>query len=330
MDRLTDVAQLAGWIPWRFNSCPGRPTVDWCYLGPERFKHPSFDQTVGECLTIPFNLLFGHQTPVELLGQLHQLSPGLTPKGFIFHLSRSGSTLISRMLAALPTNIMISEARPIDSVLRSHERDPSISVDQRIEWLRGMVNSLAQSRRGGEQNLFIRFNAWHIFELPVIRKAFPEVPWIFVYRDPLEVLVSQMDHRGAHMVPGLINPQLFGMNSNLITRIEPEEYCARVLAAILETVLELGARSELLINHQQLPEAVLHSISQHFEVNWTQAEGEIMRSAITRHSDHRGVAEQSDSARKRVKARERLREAAERWVYPVYERVEAKRLETRP
>ena len=325
MDGLTKATELAGWIPWRVNWRAGRPTVDWCYLGRECFKEASFDQTIGECMALPFNLLFGQQTAIEVLGQLHELRPGLRPKGFIFHLSRSGARLVSQMLAKLPTNIVISEARPIDSVLRAHFHDASISVEQRIEWLRWMLNALAQSRRGGEQNLFVKFDAWSIFELPLIREAFPEVPWIFVYRDPLEVLVSQMAHRAAHMVPGVINPLLFGMDLDSITEIEPEEYCARVLGSICEAALQLSASGGLLINYQQLPEAVLTSISAFFGVNWAETEHEIMKTRTKHHSKSGGIAYQLDSAPKLTKGLERLREAARRWVYPVYEKLEAKR-----
>lgn len=326
MDRLTDASRLNGWIPSRVSWRQGRALVDWCYLGRKHFKDSFFDQTLDECMGLPFNLLFGQQTPIEVLGQLHELRPGLKPKGFIFHLSRSGSTLVSQMLAALPANIVISEARPIDSVLRAYCHDSSISAGQRMEWLRWMISALAQPRRGGEQNFFVKFDAWNIFELSQIELAFPEVPWIFVYRDPIEVLVSQMNHRGAHMIPGVINPQLFGIELNLLAQIEPEEYCARVLGAICETALELSAKGGLLINYQQLPDAVLSSISEFFGVRWTEAESETMKRATRHHSKSPEVVYQSDSVQKRTKASEQLREAAQRWVYPVYGKLEAKRL----
>jgi len=325
MDRLTDATLLDGWIPWRVSWRQGQAFVDWCYLGRDRFKDSFFDQTIGECMRLPFNLLFGRQTPFEVLGQLNGLRPGLKPKGFIFHLSRSGSTLVSQMLAALPTNIVISEARPIDSVLRAYWHNSSISVSQRIEWLRWMMNALAQPRRGAEQNVFVKFDAWNIFELPLIRRAFPDVPWIFVYRDPLEVLVSQMDHRGAHMVPGVINPLLFGMDINTITEMEPEEYCARVLGAICEAALRLSEEGGMLVNYQQLPDTVLSSISRFFGVTWNEAETEIMRSATRLHSKDPGIIYQQDSLEKKAKASERVRQAARCWIYPAYEKLEATR-----
>src|SRR6266542_3419017 len=88
----------------------------------------------------------------------HEAQPGLSPSGFIFHMSRCGSTLISQMLAALPQNIVISEAGPIDSLLRTNFHDPSFADDRRPIWFAWVVSALGQRRSGQEQHFFIKFN----------------------------------------------------------------------------------------------------------------------------------------------------------------------------
>ena len=85
---------LDGWIPIRLYWQEGKPIVDWCYLGERRFTDPFFSQTVEDCLRRPFNLLFRHQTPIEVLGKWHEFRPGLTPNGFIFHLIVFSSRLL--------------------------------------------------------------------------------------------------------------------------------------------------------------------------------------------------------------------------------------------
>ena len=42
----------------------------------------------------------------------------MRPSGFIFHMSRCGSTVISQMLAALAEHVVVSEAGPIDALAR--------------------------------------------------------------------------------------------------------------------------------------------------------------------------------------------------------------------
>src|SRR5258708_4780469 len=108
---------LAGWIPIRLYRTKSGPMVDWCHLGTTLLTDPFFVETIEHSFRRPFNLVFRHQTPIEVLGEWQAVQPGLPPNGFIFHMSRCGSTLISQMLAALSQNVVISEAGPIDYVL---------------------------------------------------------------------------------------------------------------------------------------------------------------------------------------------------------------------
>ena len=64
------------------------------------------------------------------------------------------------------------------------------------------------------------------------RRAFPNVPWAFLYRDPVEVLVSQMHQRGMQMVPEIVPASLYGLNGFDGGSIDG--YSAQVLAKICE------------------------------------------------------------------------------------------------
>jgi len=326
MDTLIDKTKFEGWIPIRLYWHERQPMVDWCQLGKQRFEESFFDQTIERSLCDPFNLLFRQQTPIGVLGQWHEARPGLEPTGFVFHMSRSGSTLISQLLAALPANIVISEAPPIDAIMRANSASAEVTDEQRITWLRWMTSALSQPRRGEEQHFFVKFDAWHVLELPLIRHAFPRVPWLFVYRDPIEVLVSQLDHRGAHMVPGVIAPRFFDIDPNAVWKIEPEEFCARVLAALCQAALEHHGSGGLLINYKQLPEIVWTAISEFFGVNYSEAEMKNMKGKTKRHSKDPSAAFLGDSTEKQRKATERMREAANNWLTPTYEKLEAARL----
>ncbi len=325
MDRLMDINLLDGWVPLRLYWHEKGPAIDWCYLGARAFTEPFFDQTIGDCLRHPFNLLFRHQTPIEVLQQRYEMHPGIKPTGFIFHMSRSGSTLVSRMLASLSQNIVISEARPIDATLQAHFKSAEVSEQDRIAWLRWMVSALAQQRLGGENHFFIKFSGWHVLELPLIRKAFPDVPWIFLYRDPIDVLVSEMQERG-QMIPHVLHQSLFGSDARLVVAMEPEEYSAVVLAAICHAALSSRDNGGLLINYRQLPDAVWSAISEFFSVRWTEVEKETMENVTKIHSKMPAGVFQQDSSRKREKATEQVREAARRWLYPTYEKLESARL----
>jgi len=325
MDRLTDVSQLEGWVPARFFWREGKPIVDWCYLGAQRFDAAFFEQTIGKCMARPFNLLFRHQTPIEVLEQWQQARPGIDPTGFIFHMSRCGSTLASQMLKAVSTNVVVSEARPIDATLRAQFTVTETTDDQRITWLRWMVSALGQRRLGGEQHFFVKFDAWNTLDLPLIRHAFPDVPWIFLYRDPVEVLVSHFSNRGAHMIPGVLTPTLFGMDVQTAFSLRPEDYCAKVLASICAAALQHYRDGGRLINYRELPEVVPESLLKFFDLHCTDVEIASVRAAAKPDAKNSSAPFQSDSQKKRDKASDAIRDAADKWLYPIYEDLEAAR-----
>jgi gluconate kinase len=322
--------QLAGWVPIRVYWNGGTPVVDWCWVGTRRFTDPFFDHTIDNCMRLPFSLLFRPQTPIESLGERHALAPGLQPRGFIFHMSRCGSTLVSQMLGALPGGVVLSEAGPIDSVLRARFRDPSLSDATRAEWLRWVVSALGQRRIGEETDLFVKFDTWSALDLPLIRRAYPDVPWIFLYRNPVEVLVSQLAHRGAHMVPGGVEPELFGMNTAEAFEMQPEEYCARVLALTCEAALrEHQSCAGLMISYEQLPDAVWTEIADFFDIELSDFDMEAFRRVTKLDAKNPSLMFESDSQAKQASASEAVRRAAEKWLAPPYERLEAARLGTR-
>src|SRR5439155_24789392 len=146
------------------------------------------------------------QTPIEVLAELQAAEPGIPPTGFIFHMSRCGSTLISQMLAALPQNVVVSEAGPVDAVLRARFQAPDLPEREQIGWLQGIVSALGRRRTGEESHFFVKLDAWHTLDLPLIQRAFPDVPWLFLYRNPVEVMVSHARQPGSQLVPGMLPP----------------------------------------------------------------------------------------------------------------------------
>jgi hypothetical protein len=301
--------------------------VEWCYLGRRRFTEPFFESTLQHCMRMPFNMLFRRQTPVETLLECQATRPGLRPTGFIFHMSRCGSTLVSQMLAALPQNIVLSEASPIDEVLTAIRVAQPMPDTRHIEWLRAMVSALGQRRYPDECRLFIKFDCWHTQDLPLLRAAFPKTPWIFVYRDPLEVMASQMRTRGIHLVPSPINCVRFGIDPSEAAQLTHEEYAARVLAAVLQAALDQESESGggLLVNYLQLPQAVTTSIAAHFGVSWTAAETERMQRVAQFDAKNPCLYFTADQEEKQRAITPAIASAKERWLTPLYARLEVLR-----
>lgn len=322
------VEDMRNWMPIRIYRRDASHMVDWCYMGNERFTDPFFDITVTRLFRDPFNLVFRHQTPIEFLGEVAEKDPGIPPAGFIFHMSRCGSTLAAQMLASLEQNIVLSEPSPVDSVLRANAFEPAVTDEQRGTWLRWLLTAFGRKRTAAEKYYFIKFDSLTTLEMGLILEAFPDVPWVFLYRDPLEVIVSQMNQRGAQMIPGAIVGQLLpGFGLPAIMQMQPEEYCARVLAAFCETALGYSADPRgLLVNYTQMPGAVTTQIMGHFNVYYSSEEVAKMNAAAGFNSKAPQRNFTTDSKAKRESAGETVRKMADKWAYPVHERLEAVRL----
>jgi hypothetical protein len=319
---LTTPTNLDRWIPIRVGWRGTQPVVEWCYVGDRRFLEPFFDQTIAACLRHPFNMLVRQQTPIEALAALHEAQPGLPATGFIFHMSRCGSTLIAQLLATLPQAIVLAEAEPIDAVLRAHFRSPAVSDEQRCAWLRAAIGALARPRAPHERYLFVKFDSWSVLDLPLIRRAFPDVPWLFVYRDPVEVMVSHARMRGSQMVPGMLEPALLGLDAAAIPQMSLDDYCARTLASICAVAARYGeGGGGRFVSYRQLPELVWSSLLDYFGVAHTAADVERMRHAAQFHAKSPSTPFAGDTAAKQQDATSELRRLADQWVRPHYQRL---------
>jgi hypothetical protein len=299
-----------GWLPMRCQWHDGQLHLEWSYLGSRRLREPFFEDTAARCLAKPFNRLFRYSTPIEALPRWLGQHPGLPPTGFIFHMSRCGSTLLSQMLAVIADNIVVSEASPIDAVVQARRIRPDMSEEQHAAWLRWMIGVLGQPRSGAERHFFVKLDSWHILALPLFRQAFPTVPWIFLYRDPVEVLASQLGRRGMHMVPGFVGRDLLGLDAS-VAALPAEAYCAEVLGRICDGALKQYAPgAALLVNYRQLPAAVWSEVLPHFGIRCSERDHAAM--ADTARYDAKNPEQPfiGESAARQASATDRIRFAA--------------------
>ncbi len=279
---------------------------------------------------MPFNGLFAHRTDMDVLARWHEESPGLTPSGFIFHMSRCGSTLVSRMLAAVPSHLVISEAGPLDALARPHLQAPHAPIERRIAWFRWMVSALGQKRTGAEERYFVKFDSRTTLDLPFIRQAFPDVPWIFVYRDPTEVMASHRSDPAPAMIPGIVGRGGLDLPAAQALAMTGEEYGARVLGRLCEAAWDSLREAGLPVNYAQLPEAVGRDIANHFGIGLTPGEQESMNEAALFHAKHPRRRFEPDAEGKRRDLPKAAHEAAARWIEPHYAALERLRLSRAP
>ena len=277
----TIAERLFGWTPFRAAFHSETMQVDWCHLHASRMTDPFFYATIANAMREPFNLVFQQRTPIAALAELPQ---GVPVAGFIFHMSRCGSTLISQALAAFEADIVVSEAAPLRAVLRA-ARAGRASPEQAVAWLRGLVGAYAQPRFAYEARLFVKFMAADVLDIALVRGAFPDVPWIFVTRDPAEILASQARAAGIDLIRGQLAPDALGLAADAIWSMDVTAYQAHVLAAFARAACDAWPTGRgLIVDYAELPDALLTRVLPHFGLHADAAALDVLRGVCARHS----------------------------------------------
>jgi hypothetical protein len=316
---------LHGWSPIRvLRDEQGRWVVEWCRMGEIRFTEPFFSQTIDRALRHPFNRAFGPRTPLDALGSLYADVNARRPDGIIFHVSRCGSTLAAQLLAALPGSTVLSEAQPIDDVLSANARDDTASDAWRVERLRWVVAALANSVPTRRGRFFLKMDAWHAVDLPLIRRAFPGVPSILLYRDPLEVLVSHAREPGWFMVPRH-GQRLLALSLDQALALPQAEYRARVIRRLLDAMSSDDDPRGRFVNYSELADAAPSYIPRLFGADVAPDELPDLGPAARRDAKRQHQAFTPDTAEKQHAATAEIRRAADAWARPVYDALELRR-----
>lgn len=301
----------AGFLPVCAGPHSTGVAVDWAWFGPEPLHEPFFEGAIRRALRRPFNRMFCWRMALaDFVAEASRQPGALAPQGLIFHMSRCGSTLVAQMLARSARNIVVSEAAPIDFAVQTG----------RPEVLRAMVQAFGRPRGGDQQRLFIKLDSWHALALPLFARAFPDTPWLFLYRDPLEVMVSQQREPGAQMVPQLVASSIFGLE----TMAPGPDYTARVLGRICAAAAEaLAWPAGLAVNYRDLPDAFDTRILPHFDFAPSVAERAAMHEACRVDAKSPTLPFLSDSAAKQAAASDHLRALTQRHLADIVRRLDA-------
>ena len=324
MANMMDKIDLNGWLPIRAWLHEGDWWLDWCWFGTQRLTRPFLRNDVDAALRLPFNQAFRHQTRLQTLLQWHSDSPGLSPNVLVFHASRCGSTLIAQLLAGLERNIVLSEPPPLDSLLRAHLCDPGASRWQ-VDAVAALLSAYGQRRRGDERQLVVKLDAWNVFEAPMLASLYPETPRLFLYRDPIEIVVSQLQLGGMQRLAGLLGPSALDALIPNAQAMPVLEYCCRMVGEILRAGLalcrDLGA---IAVNYSELPQAMWGRLGPVLGIE--ESDRRQLQAIALQAAKHPNMPFAQDTQRKREAATDAVHEAVQRWAWAPYAALERLRL----
>lgn len=183
-----------------------------------------------------------------LLKECQAAAPAL----FIFHASRCGSSVLAGYFETDPMNRVFFEPR----AARRYFLRGDIAHTRDNTW--ALIKSFGLGGSPQQRRLIIKFNSLLTPYAHLVREAFPEVPIVFVYRHPLEILVSLHQRPSGFLLPRtrLFIARYLDMGEAEANTAPIGELAARLLQRLLTCVVNADANTvSHLINHSEFPSA---------------------------------------------------------------------------
>ena len=212
------------------------------------------------------------------------------PRLVVFHQSKCGSTLVANTLAALGR--VYSEPPALIAALLACEQHAVCDSEVQIQLVQDVF--MLMGRTAKPINMFYKIQSVGVRAIEVLRKAMPTTPWMFLYRDGVEILMSQFHpyQRRENIGPDFIPPCLRGRSkatqhpllldvlaarNRTLDTITREDYCAAHVASLAQAALHHG---ESLRNQSSTMHGVIHpsdeptnnhyAVAKHWFVNYNQ------------------------------------------------------------
>lgn len=321
---------LKGWLPVDAVVVDGRPGLWWMEMADVSLSEPFFQQTVDRAKADGTKR--GERfTEFDALLQLEKELDSVSPAGFIFHSSRCGSTLVANACRAISNSIVLSEANAIDKLIARFFTDAADGVKASLYsvFLRGVVHALGQRRRGDEQHLFVKFACTSFAQLERITRIWPHVPWIFLYRDPVETIVSNVNDPPTWLTDDdwRVLASITGVTPDEVAAMTLEERCARSIGSFYSRAVALAHDQSVLLNYNQLSVPVISNVLKFFKVNPSAQELETIARASSVYAKEISGTRPfvADAETKQKLASDLIREVAARWAEEPYRRLKQKR-----
>jgi hypothetical protein len=245
------------------------------------------------------------------------------PAGIIYHVSKCGSTLVSQLLKRLPGLTVYSQPSAWNDAL---DISGATTRAVMVEDLKRLAALFSQHSHG---RYVIKSESWNALYWDLIQSAFPNTPWIFCFRDPVEVAVSALEdpdpslwmkyHKGSGH-----NPFADQLSRPTSSATPLPEYVALIYESLCMAILRQGSPSGRVVGFQRLPHAVWTDVAAHFglsmsnDIRCRMAEEAQFYSKSPLDQSRRFM---DDSHEKWARASDEIKKAISRIARPVYERL---------
>lgn len=311
---------VQGFLPINLTKTGEKVQVQWVDFSNIPMSEPFFDLNIINNIQLLSNAFV--ETDLSKLVQLSERTSSIEPKGFVFHMSRCGSTLLTNMLRSIQGTIAISEPKLLDEIFFQSQEESLSSV-------KTLFNNVVKVYSGvfnvHQKNFIIKYPSYSTLAMPLILSVFPNTPRIFLYRDPVEVLMSNLKNPSQDW---MYWESLVGCDQKTILESNSlVENCALALKRTCELFLHHYDEHCLVIKYKDMVDVrysqpILDAVLNKFSFSYTKSDFENALRQLYYYSKDNRIQFQSDSAEKRNMASSKITAVAEEYLMPVYHQLE--------
>ncbi|MGD2158755.1 MAG: sulfotransferase [Anaerolineales bacterium] len=127
-------------------------------------------------------------------------------------------------------------------------------TEEHIQRYRNLILAIGRKRRASYRAHFIKFTTFNIMYVDFIRRVFPDVPIIFLYRDPAEVMVAFSDQGPGwqRFKDSAFGAYVAGCSLNEVKTMSNQSFHEHFLNQFMLAALQTSPKGLSFINYNQL------------------------------------------------------------------------------
>jgi hypothetical protein len=253
------------------------------------------------------------ETDPTLLTESAIFGPAVTPAGIIVHMSRCGSTLVLRSLAAAEDVVPASEADPFTTAI-TLARDPSehcASIGRAL--LAALTRVFSHYEGIGPKRVVIKCSIDGLASIRAIHQVWPDVPCVILIRNPIEVLVSNLQDPANWWPRALLR----GMPRD-VEQSGHQERLAWALGRFCAAAVDGLDDHCTVIDYEDLCPAGVRWIGQYFGLSFTGVAEQRFLRTFEVDAKRPDRPFKADTDRKRRDASSSVQQSAQRWITEPY------------
>jgi hypothetical protein len=193
--------------------------------------------------------------------------------------------------------------------------------------VKAMFSTYGRKRLGVEKNFVVKLNSWHMFNSLVFSKAYGNIPWLCIYRHPIEIIMGRIkrdlrsNYSWVDYGVGLSIPSAEKIKMDMIDLMSKNLGC--MYRHIRKNFLHRD--NSLCINYEDFSDDLYKDVLNHFSLSVSSEEFAKMFSVSQYHSKSDSKEKKkfvSDSIERRKSASIEIIRSVEKYALEEYEKLQ--------